>query len=212
MSTAYREGMIAIHVPGKGYGFIKGDDGQKYYFRTGDIQDGIEPAGQLRVGFEAVATARGPAARNISVIADCSEMWVDPERFRMTEQEHLRDAEILHAYSAPCWARAPLRDQARQMLMDFVSSQGANGVVRLRCIALSNGLIHMEGVMVYAQQRAPVASPEELQASVRRVEEALQWARHVDAEHERILMANPLRPIAAWLCRGPAALRRLLGR
>ena len=63
------EGTISSFLPGKGYGFLRGDDGRDYFVHRNDV---IEPRAVVegqRVVFEESATPKGYRARRVRPVA-----------------------------------------------------------------------------------------------------------------------------------------------
>lgn len=192
MKIAEREGSIVSYVPEKGYGFIKGNDGNSYHFKKADLQAGEDaPGAGSQVQFEAVATDRGFSAVQVKSIAAPLEMWATPQNFLVTEHSTFSDAEIVFTYDIPCFAMAELHDEARQRLIDVAVSFGATGLIHLRSYSVGpHRQIQMEGTMVLAQVRAFARSPAEQEASAARIAAAHEIAIAEQKKHENFINAN----------------------
>lgn len=201
MSKAIREGVIISYVPEKGFGFIAGDDGNTYHFKASALTSGVSLGGDERVSFEATATSKGLSAIGVAVIAAPMAMWVDLDHFPVTENSAFikEGYEVLYEYSIPCYAVAQLHDEVRQKLIEEAKSMGATGLICLRTISVGKLGIQMEGIMVYAQKRGATYSQAEVDASIDRVNKALETAASWDEGYAKYINANPLKSIFAWI-------------
>ena len=60
-------GTVKIWKEAEGWGFIKGDDGDDYFFNIANIRKGQKILVNVRVKFDATQGHRGPEAENISL-------------------------------------------------------------------------------------------------------------------------------------------------
>lgn len=187
-------GAVTSFLEPKGYGFIKGDDGQDYHFNRRDVLGAALPVTGSRVAFDPEATARGYSAKKVVVRGEVHSIWVDPEQFVVSEHDSAPGLDILYVFSAPCWATATLHAQARQQLIDVAKAYGANGILQLRVTAVNpKGTIHLEGVPVYLQQAATTWDIEAAREAEARVQEALDLAARADEANEKTVVdINPI--------------------
>lgn len=67
-SGVYRNGEILKVMPDRGFGFLRGDDHQDYFFDEASVAGGLHSVRPgARVSFEVVHAPRGPRAQNVSV-------------------------------------------------------------------------------------------------------------------------------------------------
>ncbi|QNK00110.1 cold-shock protein [Dyella telluris] len=126
------EGTVSSFLPGKGYGFIQGDDGRSYFLHGADVLDGAAKItdGQ-RLSFDASATPKGYRARRVR-LADAS----GHATFQVpTQVLHSRDPQVRgwETVEATLWTvigssrQSP--DDARADMLAKARRLGANGVV-----------------------------------------------------------------------------------
>lgn len=187
-------GVVTSFLSDKGYGFIKGDDGNDYHFKRRDVLGELPPLTAARVAFDAQATARGYSAVKVIVRGQALTMWADPESFVVSEQDGIPGLDILYVYSSPCWTTATLHDQARQQLVDIAKTYGANGVLQLRVAAVNpKGTMHMEGTMVYLQEAVSTWNADEVREADERVQQAREFAAHAEAINAKTVVdINPI--------------------
>ena len=202
-------GVVTSFLEAKGYGFIKGDDGQDYHFNRRDVLGDSLPVTSARVTFDPHATARGYSAKKVSVHGQAHSIWVDPEHFVVSEHDSAPGLGILYEFSAPCWTTATLHAQARQQLIDLAKNYGANGILQLRVTAVNpKGTIHLEGTMVYLQQAATAWDAETARQAEARVQSALDFAAQAEVANAKGgLDINPI----LWGGKAIKAAGQLLG-
>lgn len=193
MSSIEYAGVVTSYLADKGYGFIKGDDGNDYYFKRDEVVGGIAPAKDARVTFDPEPTPRGFAAKAVTVSGVAQEIWENPEHFVVSEHGHVPGLEVLYAYRSPCWTTATIHAQARQQLIDQAQTYGANGIFGLRITAVPpKGTIHLEGTMVYVQHVSKSWDSVEVLAAQSRVQEALDFAARADVGTKESVDINPV--------------------
>jgi cold shock CspA family protein len=193
MSKTEYAGMVTSYLADKGYGFIKGDDGNDYYFKRNQVVGGIAPAKDARVTFDPEATPRGFAAKAVSVSGVAQDIWENPDHFVVSEHGHVSGLEVLYAYKSPCWTTATIHAQARQQLIDQALTFGANGIFGLRIAAVPpKGTIHLEGTMVYVQHASKSWDGDEVLAAQARVQEALEFASRADVGIKESIDISPI--------------------
>jgi len=187
-------GVVISFLPDKGYGFIKGDDGNDYHFKRRDVLGELLPVTSTRVAFDAQATSRGYSATKVIVRGQALTTWADPESFVVSEQDGVPGLGILYVYSSPCWTTATLHGQARQQLVDIAKSYGANGILQLRVTAVNpKGTLHMEGTMVYLQQEVSTWNEDDVRQAEERVQAAKDFAAHAEAINAKTVVdINPI--------------------
>lgn len=202
-------GVVTSFLELKGYGFIKGDDGQDYHFNRRDILGDVLPVTFSRVAFDPLATARGYSAKRVSIRGQSYHIWQDPEYFVVSEHDSAPGLDILFAFSVPCWTTATLHAQARQQLIDIAKAYGANGILQLRTKAVNpKGTIHLEGTPVYFQQAASTWKIDQVQEAEARVQAALDFAARAEvANTKHDVDINPI----LWGGKAISAAGQLLG-
>ena len=68
------EGTVKWFNTRKGYGFIKGDDGEDYFFHHTVIKQGTFIRDNDRVSFDSAQTERGKQAQNVVLLQKGSEI------------------------------------------------------------------------------------------------------------------------------------------
>ena len=90
------KGNVVSFLPSKRYGFIKGDDGLGYYFKLSVVTNLAEVkeivAGD-RVSFDEYATAKGYAARSITL--EQIHTYVIPSAFLECKGDSIKGWEVL---------------------------------------------------------------------------------------------------------------------
>lgn len=67
-SGVFRNGEVLKVMPERGFGFLRGDDHQDYFFDEAAVHGGLAAVRPgARVSFEVVNAPRGPRAQNVSV-------------------------------------------------------------------------------------------------------------------------------------------------
>jgi len=124
------EGTVRSFLPTKGYGFVRGDDGNDYFLHEQDMPKGLAPHPGQRVTFEETATPKGYRARRVQpLLATPTGRYVVPGQIIETKGAEFPDWEILESIpwyiigtsrASPDAARLDLRGRAREI--------GANAV------------------------------------------------------------------------------------
>lgn len=193
MSSIEYAGVVTSYLADKGYGFIKGDDGNDYFFKSNQVLCGIAPEKDARVTFKPEPTPRGFSAKAVTVNGIAQGMWENPDHFVVSEHDHAPGLEMVYAFSTPCWTTATIHAQARQQLIDLAQTYGANGILGLRITAVPpKGTIHLEGKMVYLQRASKTWDAREALAAERRVQEALDFATRADVGTKESIDINPI--------------------
>lgn len=146
------EGWVRRFVAARGYGFIDGDDGVKYFFHLDDVEGaelqeedregfGASPVRMVRnqrVSFRPAETHKGPRARSVRRGASPGrttnarqKIYLDPDHFIMTRESSVRGYEVVRVLSQGCWGRARDPNEARDLLRDQARQLGGNAVVNL---------------------------------------------------------------------------------
>lgn len=189
MSKAARKGIIVSYLAEQGYGFIKGaDEDTSYFFKASECA--FQPAAGKAVAFEAKATAKGLAAINIVVDNEVYEILRNPEQFLVTEQDGFREAEVIFEFAYPCFASAPLHDQARHALIAEAKKFGATGLINLRSYSIGKGIIQMEGQAVFVQTRGVTYDSAEADREMARVQSVIDLGAKLEVEYSEFINAN----------------------
>lgn len=61
------KGKVKFFNEGKGFGFIKGDDGNEYFVHISGLNQGVRLADEVPVTFDVEDGERGPKAVNVSL-------------------------------------------------------------------------------------------------------------------------------------------------
>ena len=84
------EGTVKWFNSRKGYGFVKGDDGEDYFVHYTALEKGVFLRENDKVSFEPADTDRGKQAKNVSLLQKGSEASQDEgneEEFEKSEEE-----------------------------------------------------------------------------------------------------------------------------
>lgn len=135
------EGTVKSFLPSKGYGFVRGDDGNDYYLHGRDMLDGHAPRQGLRVAFEEAATPKGYRARRVRQLAAAiGGRYVTPSQVVETKGSEFAEWEVLESIpwyiigtsrDSPDAAQADLRAHAREiganavMLVQYFKTKGS---------------------------------------------------------------------------------------
>jgi CspA family cold shock protein len=65
---------IVSQFGSQGYGFIQGDDGEKYFFHKKEIMDKVRIRVKSKVKFVAGESEKGPVALNVSILKNKKAM------------------------------------------------------------------------------------------------------------------------------------------
>ncbi|MBL7147885.1 MAG: cold shock domain-containing protein [Nanoarchaeota archaeon] len=81
------EGVVKWFNTRKGYGFIKGDDGEDYFVHQTTIKQGTFLRDNDRVSFDTAQTERGKQAQNVTLLQKGSDMQKEDKEPEDKEQE-----------------------------------------------------------------------------------------------------------------------------
>lgn len=171
MKSTKRTGTVTSHIPEEGYGFIAGSDGHDYYFAATSVLDGAAGADMvgMTVSFKPKATTKGMRAVDITVSGLAYRMYVEPESFIVTEQNHIRGTDTLHVFSQPISRISQSSEMGRQAMIDAARAIGANGVVNFRSAPYMKGYNTYSGQAVYVQSIGIAADEQQAIAAEQRV-------------------------------------------
>ena len=120
----------------KRYGFIRGADGQSYFFHLTDIIGQAAPALWQHVTFLPIATPRGPRAQRVILGVEPhrqpQHVRVEPDRFIITRYDTVRGYVITQVLSQGCWAESNDPNVAKDNLQQVARGLGANAIVNLK--------------------------------------------------------------------------------
>jgi len=85
------EGIVKWFNSRKGYGFIKGDDGEDYFAHHTAVERGVFLRENDRVSFEAVQTEQGKQARNVKLTGEKQEEQESQEEPKEEPKEELKE-------------------------------------------------------------------------------------------------------------------------
>ena len=88
------EGTVKWYNRKKGYGFIKGEDGEDYFVHYSALKQGTFIRDNDLVSFEAADTEKGKQAQNVTLLKKGSEMNQDaPQEGEETPQESAEESD-----------------------------------------------------------------------------------------------------------------------
>lgn len=128
------EGTVTSFLPGKGYGFVRGDDGRDYYLHASDCECAEQVIEGRRVGFEEAATPKGYRARRVRVVPLTGDTrYRVPGEVISSRSQEVRDWQILEASRWTLHGSSrDSPDEANDILRANASRVGANGLVGVR--------------------------------------------------------------------------------
>ncbi|MEU4513925.1 hypothetical protein AB0G05_30875 [Nonomuraea wenchangensis] len=148
------EGWVRRFVAARGYGFIDGDDGVRYFFHLDDVEDAalqeedrdgfggypVRVVRNQRVSFRPDRTPKGPRARSVrrgassqrrTTQAGRQKIYVNPDHFIMTRDSFVRGYEVVKVLSEGCWGLARDPNEAKDLLKQQAVDLGGNAIVNL---------------------------------------------------------------------------------
>jgi cold shock CspA family protein len=139
-------GLVTNYNSEKRYGFLKGDDGQSYFFHVTDVMGDLQIAVNSAASFEPSISPKGLRARHV-VIRETSALgpqvgsspqasrprtvYCEPDHFIMTRGPGVQGYEIERIIAEDCWGEAFDPNQAKAKLEEYAVSLGANAIVSM---------------------------------------------------------------------------------
>ena len=128
------QGVVKTFLPGKKYGFIKGDDGKDYFFHASAFKDKQQVekiCEEVRVDFEQVATPKGYQAKQCSLVnIEATKTFILPNKHMESRTNEVKGWEtivdgewMVHA----CSRDSP--DVAKKQLIERTLQVGANALL-----------------------------------------------------------------------------------
>lgn len=122
------EGEVISFVASKGYGFISGDDGERYFVHQKDVKDGEPLTSGQRVTFVPTPSPKGSKARHVVPGIGPTLIYTDPNNFVWSKSGAPKGMEVMMT-TGEGWAQSNDPNQARQMLVAQAQQNGANAVI-----------------------------------------------------------------------------------
>ncbi|MCY9873008.1 cold-shock protein [Vibrio barjaei] len=126
-------GTIASFLPTKGYGFIKGEDGNSYFVHVGDFNGnwGKSDLPGRVVRFEETVNDRGYAAKKVDILSDSVDVgYVGPQEFKISKSDSVKGYKQLQRPGWRVVARSSDSiDEARSYAISIAKNMGANAMV-----------------------------------------------------------------------------------
>lgn len=126
------KGHVTSFLAEKGYGFIRGDDGEDYFVHRDDVSGPRDLVKRQRVRFETTATPKGLRARSVVPGPMPVPMPEYSDRFISTERVEVRGFVIARYVMQNCWYEARNPHQAKEGLNHHARMLGANAVIGRR--------------------------------------------------------------------------------
>lgn len=121
-------GIVRSFVASKAYGFIAGDDGERYFVHQNEVQGGEPLVSDQRVTFIPKPTPKGSKATHVIPGLGPTAIYEEPSHFIVTNAPQPLDVEVILVVREG-WAESNDPNRARQDLIDLAKSWGANAII-----------------------------------------------------------------------------------
>ncbi len=174
------KGQVVSFIVGKNYGFIKGDDGESYFFHLSSLKDKSSKSKVTKnayVLFDPSPTPKGNAAKNISILDTFYRKRLVP--FFVTKEASPKHGEIEqhHALSTPYYDDP---NEAREYLKLMAMTVGCNAILNfhIRRETFSEGnynyTMHAAlGTLALISELVPCSSEAEVEEGEEEIREAI---------------------------------------
>lgn len=122
------EGEVISFVASKGYGFISGDDGERYFVHQKEVEGGVQLTSGQRVTFVPTPSPKGSKARHVVPGIGPTVIYSDPDNFVWSKTGAPKGMEVMMT-TGEGWAQSNDPNAAREMLIAQAREHGANAVL-----------------------------------------------------------------------------------
>ncbi|RMM39045.1 cold shock domain-containing protein (plasmid) [Pseudomonas amygdali pv. lachrymans] len=122
------EGEVVSFVVSKGYGFISGDDGERYFVHQKDVQGGETLTSGQRVAFVPTPSPKGSKARHVVPGIAPTLIYLNPDNFVWSKAGAPKGMEVM-LITGDGWSQSNDPNEAREMLKAKAREYGANAVL-----------------------------------------------------------------------------------
>lgn len=122
------EGEVISFVASKGYGFISGDDGERYFVHQKDVKGGEPLTSGQRVTFVPTPSPKGSKARHVLPGIGPTLIYTNPDNFVWSKSGAPKGMEVM-MITGDGWAQSNDPNLARGMLVAQAQENGANAVI-----------------------------------------------------------------------------------
>jgi len=132
-----QEGKILSYIETKGYGFIAGNNGKKYFFHISNVNE-KEPdiVDNTNVSFNEVATEKGYSATDINLLTNISTqdngLYEAPETIYISKEDSVKGWKTLEKSQWAVKSSDKDLDTAKEEIIDYASLLGGNALVNYR--------------------------------------------------------------------------------
>jgi len=124
------QGVVTSFVQAKGYGFINGDDGERYFVHGSDVLgDQVLVTGQ-RVTFVPTPSPKGSKAKQVVPGLGPTPIYVEPDNFIWSKGGAPRGMEVV-LITGTGWGKSNDPNKAREILANQAREWGANAVLNV---------------------------------------------------------------------------------
>lgn len=124
------EGVVTSFVSAKGYGFISGDDGERYFVHQHDVHGGETLITGQRVTFEPTPSPKGSKARRVVPGLGPTPIYLEPDSFIWSKGGAPRGMDVV-LVTGNGWGESNDPNEARELLAHKAREWGANAVLNV---------------------------------------------------------------------------------
>ncbi|NWA28561.1 DUF3742 family protein [Pseudomonas gingeri] len=122
-------GVVTHVVPIGEYGFIKGEDGEQYFFHLQDVEGRASLATGQNVTFTPTSSAKGLKAKRVIPGLGPTTIYVDPNDFVWSKGGPPKGMRTV-LITGKGWSRSSDPNEARRLLIETARKWGANAVLQ----------------------------------------------------------------------------------
>ncbi len=123
-------GVVISFVPIKGYGFIKGEDGEQYFFHLDDVEGRVPLVTGQHVTFMPTPSAKGSKAKRLVPGPGPTVIYVEPYDFVWSKAGSPKGMKRV-LITGKGWSESSDLNKARQLLIETARLWGANAVLHV---------------------------------------------------------------------------------
>jgi len=209
------EGVVTSFVQSKGYGFINGDDGERYFVHVNEVQGDQRLVTGQRVTFEPTPSPKGSKAKRVVPDLGPIPIYVEPDSFIWSKGGPPRGMEAV-LITGTGWGKANDPNEARQILINEARKFGANAVLNVTMDKWTEGQLlsnycstmhRYSGEFAVVKVVSTSSDPEVIAQAEQEMQALTDWwnNRHVRPENPWVQSAGETHPIE------PAKVKLLLG-
>lgn len=209
------EGVVTSFVQSKGYGFINGDDGERYFVHVNEVQYGTGLVTGQRVTFVPTPSPKGSKATRVVPGLFPTPIYVEPDSFIWSKGGPPRGMEAV-LITGTGWGKANDPNEARQILANQARKFGANAVLNVTMDKWTEGQLlsnycstmhRYSGEFAVVKVVSTSSDPEVIAQAEKEMQALTDWwnNRHVRPENPWVQSAGETHLVE------PAKVKLLLG-